>query len=206
MVCPGPVGDQHGSQQRAAAGEDQAVDGDDDRSALEVFELGMRDFAVDLGQAFLAAHGENGVAKGHQDAEEAEDRQSPSAQETKRIVTEMEVGWDGRWRQRRAAKPNSVSAPNEQNDHHDRGDLHNPQSLIAGFLDPFDVLPPVINRDHRAQQRGGVIHIELDRMAACVRSVPGVASVHWSATFNSSLTMPVMYWPADTPEIGPVRM
>ncbi len=26
------------------------------------------------------------------------------------------------------------------------------------------------------------------------------------ATVNSSFIMPVMYWPADTPEIGPVRM
>ena len=68
------VGNQHGGQQRGAAGKDQAVDGDDDRGALQVLELGMRDFAVDLGQAFFAAHGQDGVAEGHEDAEQAEDR------------------------------------------------------------------------------------------------------------------------------------
>ena len=28
----------------------------------------------------------------------------------------------------------------------------------------------------------------------------------WLATFISSFIRPVMYWPADTPEMGPVRM
>ena len=68
------VGDQHGGQQRGAAGEDQAVDGDDDRRALQVLELGMLDLAIDLGQALFAAHGQDGVAEGHEDAEQAEDR------------------------------------------------------------------------------------------------------------------------------------
>ena len=75
------VGDQHRSQQRGAAGEDQAVDGDDDRRALQVLELGVLDLAIDLGQALLTAHGQDGVAEGHQDAEQAEDRQARSLSE-----------------------------------------------------------------------------------------------------------------------------
>ena len=71
-----PVGNQHRRQQRGAAGEDQAVDGDDDRRALEVLQLGMLDLAIDLGQALFAAHGQDGVAEGHEDAEQAEDRQA----------------------------------------------------------------------------------------------------------------------------------
>ena len=88
------VGDEHGSQQRGAAGEDEAVDGDDDGRALQVLELGMLDFAVDLGQALFAAHGQDGVAEGHEDAEQAEDRQarilsgSPSA-------SSLNWRWDG---------------------------------------------------------------------------------------------------------------
>ena len=35
-------------------------------------QLGMRHFAIDLGQRFFAAHGQHGVAEGDQDAEEAE--------------------------------------------------------------------------------------------------------------------------------------
>ena len=34
----------------------------------------MFDLAIDLRQRFFAAHGEDGVAEGHQDAEEAERR------------------------------------------------------------------------------------------------------------------------------------
>ena len=41
-----PRGDQHGSQERGAAGKDQAVNGDDDGRALEILELGMLDLAV----------------------------------------------------------------------------------------------------------------------------------------------------------------
>jgi hypothetical protein len=69
-MCVRSRGDQHGGQQRGAAGEDQAVDGDDDRRALQVLELGMLDLAVDLRQALLAAHGQHGVAEGHQNAKQ----------------------------------------------------------------------------------------------------------------------------------------
>ena len=92
-------------QQRGAAGEEQAVDGDDDRGALQVLELGMLDFAVDLGEALFAAHGEHGVAEGHEDAEEAEASESRlrAFEEAERIVAEVEIGWHGQRRQMRAA-------------------------------------------------------------------------------------------------------
>ena len=53
-------------------GEEQAVDGDDDGGALQVLELGVLDFAVDLGQRLFAAHGQHRVTEGHEDAEQAE--------------------------------------------------------------------------------------------------------------------------------------
>ena len=97
------VGNQHGGQQRGAAGEDQAINGDDDGRALQVLELGMLDLAVDLGQALLAAHGQHGVAEGHENAEEAEQRHQPRALEkAQRVVAEFEVGRRGRRRQMRA--------------------------------------------------------------------------------------------------------
>ena len=161
-------GNQHRSQQRAAAGENQAVDGDDDRRPLQVLEFGMRDLAVDLGQALLAAHGQNRVAEGHQDAEKPENRQSSSAQEAERILTEVEMRRDGRRRQLRAAQPHRISAPDKQNHHHHRGNLHHPQCLVARLLDSLDVLPPVVDRHQRAQQRRGVVHVELDGLAARV--------------------------------------
>ena len=66
------VGNDHHEQQRGEAGENEAVDRDDDGGALQVLQLGMGQFAVDLGQRFLAAHGQHGVPEGDQDAENAE--------------------------------------------------------------------------------------------------------------------------------------
>ena len=53
-------------------GEDEAVNRDDDRGALQVLELGMGEFPVDLRQRLFAAHGQNGVAEGNQNAEQSE--------------------------------------------------------------------------------------------------------------------------------------
>ena len=66
------IRNEHDGQQGGEAGEEQAVDGDDDGGALQVLQLGMLDLAIDLGQGLFAAHGQHGVAEGHEDAEEAE--------------------------------------------------------------------------------------------------------------------------------------
>src|SRR5579864_8316698 len=39
-----------------------------------------------------------------------------------------------------------VNAPTDQEHRHDGGELHNPDSLFAGLLNPLDVLPPEIER------------------------------------------------------------
>ena len=65
------IRDDHHKQQRSDAGEDEAVDRDDDRGALQVFQLGMSKFTVDLRQRFLAAHGQYGVAERDQNSENA---------------------------------------------------------------------------------------------------------------------------------------
>ena len=57
------------NEQGGKPGENEAVDGDDDGGALQVLQLGMGEFAIDLGQRFLAAHGQHGVPEGDQDAE-----------------------------------------------------------------------------------------------------------------------------------------
>ena len=146
-----PGGDQHGGQQRGAAGKDQAVDGDDDRGALQVLELGVLDLAIDLRQALLAAHGQDGVAEGHENAEQAEDRQAAALQESQRVVAEVEVRGNRRRRKVHAHHADRVHAPDQQNDHHHRGDLHNAQRLVARFLDALDVLPPVVDGHQRRQ-------------------------------------------------------
>ncbi len=66
------VRDDHHEQQGGEPGEDEAVNRDDDGGALQVLEFGMGKLAIDLGQRFLAAHGQHGVAEGDQNAEDAE--------------------------------------------------------------------------------------------------------------------------------------
>ncbi len=94
---------------------------------------------------------------------------SPRApQESERVLAELEVRGDGRRRKLRAAHAHRVAAPDQQNDHHHRGDLHDPQRLVARLLDALDVLPPVIDRDRGGKDRRGVIHVELNGMACGV--------------------------------------
>jgi len=84
---------QHRSQDRRATGEYQAIDGDDNGCAFEVLELGVFNLAIDLGQTLLAAHGQQGMSKGHQNAEEAKDwHEWGSSQEAQCVVTEMKIG------------------------------------------------------------------------------------------------------------------
>ena len=53
----------------------QAVDEDDERRLLEVRQLGRFDLAIDLGQRLLAAHGQDRMAEGDQDADDADEAQ-----------------------------------------------------------------------------------------------------------------------------------
>ncbi len=91
-----------------------------------------------------------------------------SFQEAERIWTEFQIRRSRRRRQVNAAHHHRVGAPDEQNDHHHGGDLHNAQSLVARLLDALDVLPPVIDGDRRREHRGGVVHVELERLAVRV--------------------------------------
>ncbi len=44
------IRNQHDGQQRGQSGENEAVDGDDDRGFFQILELGMSKFAIDLGE------------------------------------------------------------------------------------------------------------------------------------------------------------
>ena len=52
------VGNDHAGEQRDHAGADHRVDADDVAGDLQVLQLGIGDFAIDLRQRFEAAHGE----------------------------------------------------------------------------------------------------------------------------------------------------
>src|SRR5207253_4648557 len=62
------VRNNHHEQQGSDAGEDKAVNGNNDRRALQVLELRMGELAIYLGQRLFSTHGQDGVPECHQDA------------------------------------------------------------------------------------------------------------------------------------------
>ena len=67
------VGNNHDGEEGNQRGEHQAVNEDYEPSLFEDSgSLGLFDFAVDLRQRFLAAHGQHGVTEGDEDGNDAE--------------------------------------------------------------------------------------------------------------------------------------
>src|SRR5260370_24737008 len=146
------IRNQHDGQQRGQSGENEAVDGDDDRGFFQILELGMSEFTIDLGERFFAAHGQHGVAEGNQDSEQSEHSGKTLLGQA---VTEKAERFFGEMKVLRNRKRNGVVSrldegkcrPGEQDDHHDGGDLHDAESFLAGLLDALGIFPPVIDRD-----------------------------------------------------------
>src|ERR1700733_9206200 len=86
-------------------------------------------------------------------------------QETEGVRAEAESGrrWEGR--EMGAHMKDGVEAPEQENDHHDGGGLHNLQGFIAGFVDALDVLPPEINGGEDGDAGRGEVHRQLRYMA-----------------------------------------
>src|SRR5882724_8837913 len=128
------VGNEHHREQGSEAGEEEAVDGDDDRGAFEVLELGVGNFAVDLGEGFFAAHGEDGVAEGDEDSEEAEQVDGVGVlEESEGTVVEVEVLGRGPGDRLVAVFEDGDGGPGQEDDHHHGCDLHYAESFFAGF-------------------------------------------------------------------------
>ena len=141
---------------------------DDDGGALEVLELGMREFAIDLGQRFFAAHGEHGMAEGDHDTENAELlRQAligkAVMEEAERFFGEMQVSGRGQRDVLVADFEERERRPAEQDHNHHGRDLHDPERLFAGLVDALDVLPPVIDGDGEGEDNRGPVDVELRR-------------------------------------------
>ena len=108
----------------------------------------MLDLPVDLGQRLFAAHRQYRVPEGHQNAEQPE-------QVLHRSVLKKSEGFGAESKRRRRRQRRQMSAgmedreeaPGKQDDDHDSRDLHDLECLFAGFFNPLQVLPPVVDRD-----------------------------------------------------------
>ena len=52
-------------------------------------------------------------------------------------------------------------APDDQDDHHPGGDLHDPQGLLAGFVHAHDVLAPEVDGDGGGEDRGEIRRVDV---------------------------------------------
>ena len=84
------------------------------------------------------------------------------------------------------------AAPEDHDDPHHRGRPHDPQRLVARFVDALEIDPPEVDRDRDRDPR---------RDQVLVGSQQAVGP-RW----KKSTSQPTMYWPAETPLVGPVRM
>ena len=88
---PRRVRNDHHREERNQRREQQAVDENHEAGALQVLQLGMRDLAVDLRQAFLAAHGQQRVSQADQDRDHGDRRRQRAFQPAQGVIAEMQV-------------------------------------------------------------------------------------------------------------------
>ena len=92
----------------------------------------MSDFTIHLGERFFTTHGKNGMSECHENSEQSEvSGKARVSQKAEGGFVEVKVSrrWQ-RW-DRATDLHQSDYRPSEQKDHHDSGDLHNAQSLVA---------------------------------------------------------------------------
>src|ERR1035437_6068092 len=163
VLGPRGIRNEHYGEEGNQRGEDHTVGEDHKAGALQVLQLGVGDFAVDLGQGLLAAHGEEGVAQADHDGDGGDGGSDGALEPAERLVGEANV-LQG-WKRHRlvAVLENRDHAPDEQDHDHDGGDLHDAQRLLAGFVDADDVLAPEVDGDYGGEHRREIRGIYLER-------------------------------------------
>jgi hypothetical protein len=160
------IGNDHHREERNQRGEQHAVDENHEAGALQVLELGKGDFAIHLGQALLAAHGQQRMAQADQDGDKCDLGRNRPFEPPQRVRREMQIAHDGERDGLVAASEDGYQAPGDEDHHHHRGDLHDAEGLFARFVNADDVLAPEINRD-----RGGKNSGEMRRMEVQARDM-----------------------------------
>src|ERR1039457_3989846 len=157
----GGLGDDHHREKGNQRGEEHAVGEDDPTGAFQVLELGVGDFAVDLGEGFEAAHGEEGVAQADHDGEDGDGGRHGAFEPAHGIVGEAESMQGGKGHRLIAVLQDGGDAPDDEDDHHGAGDLHDPQSLLAGFMHADNVLAPEVEGNPGGEDGGEIRRVNV---------------------------------------------
>src|SRR5215831_19738948 len=157
------VWDDHERKEGNACRENQAVDKNDEASLLQITQLGVFDFAVDLCQSFLAAHSQDGVPQTNENANKPNGVwQARVAQPAERIVGESQISRRNPGRPMRTPRPNGEERPSGHHDHHNGSHIHDLQSFPARFRNAFDVFPPKIEGHQEREYGRSKIHRKSD--------------------------------------------
>ena len=155
------IGDDHAGEQRHHSGADHRVTAHQVGGDAQILQLGVSNFAIHLGERFKSAHRQQRVAEGDDDRHHWNLDPKRAPEPALGVFGEHQVRRRGRGRQiaPTAFERDSKRAPDQQNGHHHRGDLHDAQRLAAGFVHALDVLPPEVNRDDHGESRGEQVHV-----------------------------------------------
>ena len=119
------VRNNHHCEERDQRGKQQAVNKNYQPGLLEVLELGMLDFTIDLRQSFFAAHRQYGMPEPHEQNDPGNVPEPGSIQPSQRfLVQRNHPGMKRIRRQHNGGAQNRNGAPDQQNHHHHRGDHH----------------------------------------------------------------------------------
>src|SRR5581483_1837463 len=179
VVRANRVRDDHDCQDGDDAGTNQAISADDVCSQPQILEFGIRDFAIHLGERFESAHGQDRVAERDDQDDEGNLGPEGSAEPAGRFFRQVDVRRRRRRRQRSPTAQNQRqrTPDQEDNDHHG-GDLHDAQSLGARFGDALDVRPPEVNRHRDAEEYGEGIWVRapglMESFADLVKQPPQI--------------------------------
>ena len=176
---PRCVRNDHHREERNQRREQHAVNEDHEAGALQILQLGVRDFAVHLGQALFAAHRQQRVAQAHQNGDERNRRRRRSPQPAESLLAEMQIGQSRQRYGLVTVLEDRDQAPPDQDHHHYRRDLHNAQSLFAGFVNADDVLAPEIYGDRRREDSReiGWMHVQAGDLQVLAGLVDEAAEV-----------------------------
>src|SRR5580693_5059109 len=158
------VGNDHHGEERDQRRKQQAVDENYEPGLLQVLQLGVFDLAVDLGQSLFAAHGEHGVSEADEKDDPGDVAKPGSVEPAERFLVQWNYAGVQRVRRQldRCAQ-NRNGAPDDQDYHHDGGDRHDLQGLLAGFMHALSILPPEVGHYDHGQARGEVIVRKVER-------------------------------------------
>ena len=165
------VRNDHHREERNQRGEQQAVNKNDEAGALQVFQLRAFDLPVHLGQRFFAAHRQHRVPEAHQQHDHRDAGCLGPEQPAQRFTREIDVVRSRNRRQVEADLEDRVAAPDDQDHHHDGGDLHDLQRLVARLVNALDVLPPEIHNGKNRECRCEVVVVEMDGMMGIAEQV-----------------------------------